>query len=444
MKTRCDFFISFSVIAALLILVGCNRFAPVEEVSLDESKPTEELSDAVFGSSDWPWWRGPNKDGIAGNQNVPTTWSKDENIIWKTDIPGRGHSSPTVVDNRIFLTTADDKKQTQSIVCLDRESGKQLWVKEVHKGKLPTRVHNENSHASCTVACDGERLFVAFLNHDAIHASALDLEGKILWQKEVGSFDSKFGYSPSPALYKSLVIIAADHQSGGFLVALHRKTGEIVWRKQRPSDSTYSSPIVATVAGKDQLLISGANRLASYDPNTGEQNWSVKGTAEATCGTVIIQNDVVFASGGWPESDTLAVKADGSGKVLWRHSNIAYVTSMLLHNDYIYAFHSEQGIAYCWNAADGKEVWKKRLPGGKIRSSPVLVGENIFVTNVRGTTYVMKADPKKYALITKNQLGNECYATPTVVGDRIYHRVADSSSGNRKETLYCIGTTGAQ
>jgi outer membrane protein assembly factor BamB len=430
-----------------LFTSSCNKTTPVEEVSLDESKPLEPVAEASFGSDDWPAWRGPNRNGIADDQSVPVSWNTSENIVWKSDVPGRGHSSPTVVGDRIFLTTADEAKQTQSVICFERHSGKQLWITPLSEGGFPQarQMHEENSHASCTVACDGQHLFVAFLNHEAIHVSALDLEGKILWQKKAGSFDSNFGYAPSPTIHKSLVIVAADHQGGGFLAAYHRKTGDIVWRKQRPVHASYSSPIVANVAGKDQLLISGAFKVWSYNPDTGEENWSVKGTARSTCGTVIVEDELVFASGGWPESETLCIKADGSGKVLWRITDKSYVTSILSHKGYLYSVDSEQGTAYCWNAQTGKQAWQQRLPGGKkIRSSPSLVRDNLYITNVRGTTYVLKADPKKYQLVAQNQLGNECYSTPSICGGKIYLRAAERSSKSRKETLYCIGTTGAQ
>ena len=439
--------VALCMTSMFLFTHGCNKtppLEPVDEVSLDASKPLEPVAEAFFGPDDWPAWRGPNRNGIANDQTVPVSWNTSENIIWKSDVPGRGHSSPTVVGERIFLTTADEAKQTQSVICFDRHSGKQLWITPLSEGGFPRAMHHENSHASCTVACDGERLFVAFLNHDAIHVSALDLEGKILWQKKAGSFVSKFGYAPSPTIYKSLVIVAADHHSGGFLAALHRKTGKIVWRKPRPPYDTYSSPIVANVAGKDQLLISGAFKVWSYNPDSGKENWSVDGTAEATCGTVIFQDDVVFASGGWPESETLCIKADGSGKVLWRISDKSYVTSILAHNGYLYAVDSELGIAYCWNARTGKQAWRQRLPGGRIRSSPSLVQGNLYVTNVRGTTYVLKADPKKYQFVAQNPLGNECYSTPSICGGKIYLRVAERSSESRREILYCIGTTGAE
>lgn len=451
----------FVLILTLSFVPGCNK-VPSEQTgttpessdsdspstpSVDGTQPVaeiEEIPEATFGTDDWPMWRGPNLNGIAHEQAVPSSWSDSENIAWKTEIPGRGHSSPTVVGDRIYLATADEKKQTQSVLCLERSSGKPVWEEQLYEGAFPTKMHNESSHATGTVACDGERLFIAFCNHDTIHVAGLDLNGKTLWKKEVGNFDSKFGYAPSPTLYKSLVIVAADHRSGGYLVALHRKSGEIVWKADRPKIATYSSAVVANVSGKDQLLISGAFKTWSYDPLTGKENWSVEGTAEATCGTVVWGKDVVFASGGWPESDTLCVKADGSGKILWRKKDKAYVASMLLHDGHLYAVNSEQGIGYCWNAETGDLKWKERLPGGKIRSSPVLVGEKIYLTNVKGTTYVIKANPDKFEKLAQNQLGDECYSTPSVCGGKIYLRVADSSSGSRKETLYCIGQSGAQ
>lgn len=413
----------------------------VEEISADQSGVTQEIAAATVAATDWPWWRGPNFNGVAAEgQTVPVTWSESKNVVWRADVPGRGHSSPTIVGNRIFLSTADKSQETQSVLAFNRETGEQIWKTDINQGGLPRSIHPKNTHATPTVASDGERLFVSFFNNASIQVTALDLDGKQIWQQVVGPFKPQqyeYGYAPSPAIHKSLVIVAADCDGGGYLAALNRKSGTIVWRKTRLPNSNYSSPIVTNIAGKDQLLISGCEVVAAFNPDTGDELWSCSATAATTCGTMVWDGDLVFASGGHPKVETVCVRADGSGAVVWKNRKQCYEQSMLAHDGYVYAV-TDGGIAYCWKGEDGSEMWKSRLRG-PVSSSPILAGGNIYLSNEQGTTYVFKADPKKFELVAENQLGNEAFASPTICGGQIFLRVADNTSGERRETLYCIG-----
>jgi hypothetical protein len=392
------------------------------------------------GADDWPWWRGPNFNGIAADgQNVPTEWSTTQNVLWKVPVPGRGHASPTIVGDRIFLTTADESTQQQGIVCLSRKNGSQLWLSPLSRGGFP-QTHAKNTHATPTVACDGDRLFVALHHHNKLSLHCLDLDGKEVWKKDLGAYHPQkyeYGYAPSPLIYKDAVIVAADVESGGFLIAFDRASGKQNWRTSRPQSYSFSSPVVAHVAGKDQLLISGCDAVASYDPANGKLGWVVPGTTMATCGTMVWDGDLVFASGGYPKSETLCVKGDGSKQVLWRNGQKCYEQSMLAKDGYVYAV-TDQGIAICWRGSDGQEMWKERLQG-PVSSSPILVGDVIYSTNEAGTTYVFKASPQRYEGIAQNQLENEGFATMSVCGNRIYIRAATGSGPQRRETLYCIG-----
>jgi outer membrane protein assembly factor BamB len=393
-------------------------------------------------SGDWPWWRGPGHNGIAETgQSVPTQWSDSENVIWKVKVPGRGHSSPTVVGNRIFLATANEQQQIQGVVAFDRKTGKVLWQTAVSRGGFP-KTHTKNTHATCTVACDGKRVYVVFHHHAKLTLAALSINGDKLWAKDVGPFDPRkfeYGYAPSPILYDNTVIIAADYEKGGYLAAYDRVSGKNVWMQQRPRKLSFSSPVIANISGHDQLLISGCDVVASYNPKNGQPLWSTPGTTMATCGTVVwdSQSETVFASGGYPKPETIAIKADGSKTVVWRNRQKCYEQSMLLHDGYLYGI-TDVGIGFCWRASDGKEMWKTRL-SAPISASPVLVGDTIFQSAEDGTTYVFKADPKGFELVAKNRLGDEAFATPVFAGNRIYARVADRSSGRRQEYLYCIG-----
>jgi outer membrane protein assembly factor BamB len=394
-------------------------------------------------AGDWPWWRGPGRNGVAeAGQRPPVAWSETTNVAWKVPVPGRGHSSPTIVGDRIFLTTADDKAQVQSVLCFDRRTGTQLWKRDVNTGSFPSRIHSKNSHATSSVACDGTKLFATFLNHDRLQVVALDLDGKPVWEQVTAGYkpdEYKNGYGASPLLHGNLVVITGDFDGDAFMVGLDRETGKQVWNTPRPSRINYPSPVVTNIAGRDQLLLSGGDIVASYNPLSGEQLWKVAATTMATAGTMVWDGDLVFASGGFPKPGTVCIRADGSGKIVWENNQKCYEQSMLAVGGYLYAI-NDTGIAYCWHAETGAEQWRERL-GGAISASPVHCGQHIYASNERGTTWVYRASPEKFELISKNQLGTAAFASPTICGSRIYIRVADSTDGPRQEFLYCIAAS---
>ena len=389
---------------------------------------------------DWPWWRGPSRNGVAASVSAPVKFSNAGGFLWKSPIPGRGHSSPVVVGDRVYLTTADEARETQSVLAFDRANGDLVWHERINQGGFPAKNHPKNSEATPTIACDGERLFATFFHHQAIHVTAIGLDGKRIWQKSVGAFSPKkyeYGYAPSPLIYRGTVIISAEYDGDAFLVALRRDNGAQVWRTPRPANISYSSPVVAHVAGKDQLFLSGGDQVASFDPATGNPLWSAKGTTAATCGTAVWDDDHVFASGGYPGAETIALRADGSGSVAWKNNQRQYEQSLLAHNGYVYAF-TGQGIAYCWRATDGREMWRQRLKG-PVSASPVVAGDNIYWANELGTLYVFKASPEAFELVAENQIGTDSFPSPAICGGQVFLRVGDSSGGTRQEFLYCFG-----
>lgn len=420
----------------LIACVGCGRSVAVEEIQVTGAEAV--LAAYEPAADDWPGWRGPERNGMTKSSPPPTSWSATENVLWKTPVPGRGHASPVVVGDRVFLSTAEEDAERQLLVAFDRVSGEELWRTTLHDGGFPDArdIHQKASDANGTVACDGERVYIAYLNSDSIIASAVDLEGQVLWQKKLGAFSSKFGYAPSPVLYGSYVIFAADNWGGGYLAAVHRETGEIAWRKKRSLSSTYSSPVVARVAGRDQLLISGDDQVASYDPATGDLIWSCRGASEATCGTLVWNDDVVFASGGHPGRQTLAIRADGSKEILWSNRTKIYEPSMLVVGEAIYAA-SDKGIVYCWDSETGEEHWKQRV-GGSFSASPIYCEGLIYAQKASGEMLVFRATPEKYDEVASNRLGEETLASPALCGGRLYLRVASWDGDDRQEHLYCI------
>jgi outer membrane protein assembly factor BamB len=412
---------------AVLILAGAAGLFPATPASA-----------ALNLDKDWPAWRGPTGDGLASpNQSPPVRWSETENVLWKAAIPGRGHGSPTVVGDRVYLATADLQKQTQSVLALDRQSGKEAWQTIVHQGPPDTGGHRNTSQASSTVACDGERLFINFLHAGAVHTTALDLNGKKIWQQKICDFVRHQGFGSSPLIHGSLVLVTADHRGGGLIAALDRLTGQVIWSQSRPKLPNYTSPAVVRAQGREQMLVAGCNLISSFDPRTGKKLWEIDGSTEECVVSMVTDGERVFASGGYPKNHTVAVLADGSGKVAWQNASRIYVPSPIAKDGHLYGV-MDAGFAVCWKSDTGEELWKMRL-GGDFFASPVMVGHRIFASNVAGKTFVFEATPQAFKSVAENQLGDEAYASPAICGDRIYLRVAKNGDA-RQEFLYCIGT----
>lgn len=393
-----------------------------------------------IGEHDWPWWRGPHRNGIAeASPKLPLEWSASENVVWTSTVPGRGHGSPIVVGDQVILATADGDRQTQSLLCCDRATGKEQWRADLHQGNVENKGNGKSSMASSTPACDGKRLFINFLHDGAIYTSAVTRDGKKLWQKKITDYVLHQGFGSSPAVYGSLVIVSADNKGGtGMIAALDRATGDVVWKRDRPKTPNYTSPIILTAAGREQLLMTGCDLVTSLNPATGETLWEIKGATTECVTSTVTDGLHVYTSGGYPKNHLAAVVADGSGKIAWENTSRVYVPSMLVKDGYLYSV-LDAGVAICWKSDTGEEQWKQRL-GGTFSASPVLAGDHLFATDEAGKTTVFKATPKEFERVAENQLGTECFATPTIAGGRIYFRTATTVDGKRQETLTCLGT----
>lgn len=400
----------------------------------------ELLGAVTFPATDWPWWRGPLRNGIASSdQSPPLKWSESESILWKATVPGRGHGSPTVVGEQVFLATAEQDREVQSVLCFDRKSGKRLWQTEIHKGGFETKGNSKSSLASSTVACDGERVYINFLNSGAIYTTALTLDGKQVWQTRITDYVLHQGFGSSPAVYGSLLLVSADNKGGnGAIAALNRETGTVVWKQPRPKLPNYTSPIVLKVAGREQLIFTGCDLITSFDPLTGKKFWEIPGSTEECVTSTVTDGQLIFTSGGYPTNHISAIAADGSGKVVWKNNTRVYVPSMLVRGEYLYTV-LDAGVAMCWKCSSGEEIWKGRIEG-TFSASPVMVGNRIFATSEAGKTYIFAASPAGFELEGENKLGSDVFATPTFCGSRIYMRVAGQHDGQREESLYCIGS----
>lgn len=430
----------FAIFLALIVVAGVGgitwfylRPRPSE---LDiAAQPFPQLPPIEGAANDWPWWRGPKSDNHSPDVAAPTEWNETKNVIWKQAIPGRGHSTPIFVGKRIFLTSADEAAERQFAICLDRDTGAPLWQTTIHEKNF-MHIHADNSHASSTPASDGKRLFVAFANNKAIHVTALDFEGKILWRREAGGHEatgiSSHGYGSSLALWGPYVYVSDDSPSLGWLTALNRETGEIGWRStRRVGMGSYGSPVVAELDGKPLALLAGNGNLTAYDPKDGGILWSRGGLGEVTANSVTVSPNMAFASNGYgsPERGLIAVRADGS--LAWKKENrseIPYPPSMLWHEGHLFLV-SEKDVAACYHADTGEAKWQERLPGGY--SSPLLVGNLIYVCGRKGETTIIEASPAGLSIVARNKLDAGINASPVAVGGKLYIRTLTH--------LYCIG-----
>lgn len=386
-------------------------------------------------AEDWPQWRGPRGDGTSIETNVPTHWSATENVRWKTAIPGTGHSSPVVAGDRIFVTTCLEGDQARELLCLDRGSGKILWQREVLKAPLEHK-NRLNSYASGTPATDGKHVWVAFFQIPKIELACYDFDGKEVWRKSPGEFHSVHGFCSSPVLYKDLLILNCDQDSpSACIVAYDRNSGEEKWRTPRPNQTrSYCTPIVRELAGRRQLLLSGSKCVASYDPDTGKQLWIVDGPTEQFVASLVVADDVVFVTGGFPTLHLLGINPEGTGnvtdsQVLWHeHGAVAsYVPSPIAAGDWFFVV-SDGGIASAWDAKTGKMLWKERL-GQHHSASPISANGNLYFPADNGDTFVLKAGPT-FELVTKNSIGEDVRASPAIADGELFLRGVHN--------LYCI------
>ena len=334
--------VALAAIACGLLGCGAESVSPVDAattggslaVSADAGvalKPADPRSlIAADAAAGWPQFRGPNRIGVAPAADPPVQWDETTNIAWAADVPGRGHGSPVIGDGLVFLATADESSGTQSLLAYAAATGAPLWERRVANGKLPTSgIHPESTHASTTPAVGGGVVFVTFLHDGGVFASAYSVEGERLWgEVRLGDFEPTFGYAASPVLYGPAVIVSADNAGPGFLVALDRETGEVRWRTPRDPQIGFNTPLLATLNGRDTLVICGNGAMDAYDPADGSPLWSVPGLTEtisgsAVCGPVTIDGeatDAVLASGGYPGSETLCVRPPTAARASRRRS----------------------------------------------------------------------------------------------------------------------------
>jgi outer membrane protein assembly factor BamB len=398
-------------------------------------------------AADWTQFRGPGGLGTSPDRGVPLNWNQNENILWKTDLPGAGTSSPVFLGDKIFLTAysgynvpgqpqGSQNDLKRHLLCLDRRSGRIAWTKNLPV-KLPEqdRIREGHGYASSTPAVDAERVYV-FAGRSGV--LALDHSGKQLWQADVGNGLSGWGSASSPLLSGDLVIVNASVESQS-LIAFQKTTGKEKWRAGGIRESWNTPILVQTKDGKTELVVAIMGKVLGFDPATGQQLWN--------CATeigwymvpsLVAHNDVVYCIGGRNGGGALAVRAGGRGDVtrthrLWAIKKGSNVPSPVFHEGHLYWINETDSIAYCVEAASGRIVYGERIPhGGQVYASALLADGRIYHIDRSGRTYVIAAKPK-FELLATNELRDRSMfnATPVAVDGKLYIR--------SDKALYCIG-----
>ncbi len=403
-------------------------------------------------AENWPGWRGPRGDGTSLETKVPVRWSDTDNIAWKVEIPGTGHASPVVWEDRVFIVTCLKEETQRVLICLDRRSGKTLWQRTVLKAPLETK-HNLNSFASGTPVTDGEFIYVTFLEVDGrtipapnvgtprpvtpgnMLVAAYDFDGNQKWIARAGTFVSAHGYCSCPVLYKDLVIVNGDHDGDSYIVALDKDSGKTVWKVEREHKTrSYVTPIIRQYDGRTQMILSGSKCVTSYDPADGSLHWSIDGPTEQFVASMVDNGKFVFLTAGFPDRHILAIRPDGHGDVTdshiaWRtNQNCSYVPSPVIVGDYFVVV-SDGGVASCLHADTGERMWVKRLGKGHSASLVTAAGLAYFIAD-DGMVRVVRPGPE-YEQVAENPLGENCYASPAISQGQLFIR--------GEKHLFCIG-----
>lgn len=441
------------------------------------------LSCASASAQNWPAFRGANASGAADGQNPPVSWNveKNENIVWKTPIPGLAHASPVVWGNKLFVVSAvsgapqgkfrhglygdvdsdkDLSKHSWKVYCLDKKTGKILWERTASEGAPKVKRHIKSTHASQSPATDGKYV-VAFFGSEGLFC--YDYDGKLIWKQDLGVLDSgwffdadyQWGMASSPIIYKGNVIVQCDTQKNSFIAAFDIKTGKEVWRTKRDEIPSWGSPTIFESKGKAMVVTNATKRIRGYDPATGKELFELSGNSEVTVGTPVVGHDLVFVTAGYPPIQpiyaikptaagdiTLAEGKDVNDHIAWsKKRGGTYIPTPLVYGNYLYTC-SNNGVLTCYDAKTGERVYQQRVAGqsNAFTSSPVAADGRLYFAGEDGDVFVVKAGPN-YELLATNPMGEVMMATPAISEGMIFVRtighvygIADSSGLKSKTT----------
>jgi hypothetical protein len=410
----------------------------------------------IAPGAEWPEWRGPGGQGHAQATGLPVSWSETAAVTWKTELPGRGWSSPVIEGNQVWMTTAIEtpaspedaarrlKSNTGSqpvtllekvelrAICVDRKTGQLTHDVLVFTEREPQWVHKLNSYASPTPVIEDGRLYCHF---GAFGTACLDTrDGRILWTTNDLRVMHENGPGSSPILWKNLVIFHLDGSDRQFIAALEKTTGRLAWKTDRSGAmndnpqlrKSYGTPTVIESGGKPLLISPAADWLYAYDPATGRELWKVPygRTGFSISPRPVAGHGMIFMSTAFMKPEILAVKYEGvsTPEIAWRYGKGApNIPSPLLIGDELY-FVSDGGFLTCLDAKTGAEHYRERL-GGDYNSSPLFADGRIYITSREGLTTVIKPG-RTFEALAKNQLPEQVFATPAAVDGSLFLRTA--------------------
>lgn len=406
----------------------------------------------LHAAENWPQYRGPDGDGHTDATGLPLTFSDTEHVKWKTDIHGKAWSSPVIWGNQVWLSTANPEGTELSVVCLDKQNGQIQRDDILFRVSTPQEGHRFNSYASPTPVLEEGRLYITF---GSPGTACLDTKtGKVLWQRTDLICNHFRGPGSSPIVWKDLLIMNFDGSDLQYVIALDKKTGKTVWKTDRSVDyqdtdaggkrqaegdfrKAFSTPHVAQVDGRPVLFSSGAKAHYAYDPQTGKEFWHIEERAQHSASTrPVLGFGMVYFLTGFSKGQLLAVKIPpmanwtGPAKILgeediaWRvKKGVPSKPSALLVDDLLYTI-DDSGIACCFEAKTGTEVWRQRVQGN-YSSSPIYAQGHLYVANEEGKVSVL-ATGREFKVLAENKLADGVMASPAVSGKALYYRTKSS------------------
>jgi outer membrane protein assembly factor BamB len=391
---------------------------------------------ALAHAENWPAFRGPSGDGHAVAKNLPTSWSESQNVTWKVEVPGEGWSSPSVVDGKIYLTTAvqtgkNDYDRSLRLLCLDATTGKTLWDAEAFTENSATapKKHGKASHANPTPIVEGDRIYIHF-GH--LGTAAFDLAGKVIWKNETFHYTPQHGNGGSPILVDNLLVFSVDGIDMQFIVALDKATGKEVWKTPRNNAAaklkfSFSTPTLIDVKGVRQIVSPSSEFVMAYDPKTGKELWRVQYPGGySVIPKPVFNGSLVYACSGYNNPVLYAIRPTNKGditktNVAWslKDKAVPHTPSLLLVGEELYMV-ADKGIASCVDQKTGKAHWTERV-GGNYSASPIYADGKIYFQSEEGKTTVLKPG-KKYEVIGTADVGERTLASMAIVDSTIFLR----------------------
>ena len=385
--------------------------------------------------ADWPHWRGDGGNGVSLAARPPVEFGPDRNLRWKAEVPGRGSSSPVVVGDRVFVTTAvpvegEPGRLDFRLLCFDRETGRETWSRSCVKAVPHEGTHETNGFASASPCTDGERVYAHFGSR-GLHG--FTLAGEPLWSRDFGDMTVRhgFGEGSSPTLAGEVIIVPWDHEGPSMLFALDKFTGKTVWETPRDEPTSWATPLVVTdAAGTTQVVMNGENAARGYDLATGKELWRCGGQTVRPCASAVAAGGRAWIGSGFRGAFLGAFDLAGRGDlatgshVLWtKHSGTPDVASPLLSGGRLFYYKEKTGLLTCVNAETGQPHYQtERIPGvARTYASPVAAGGHVYLTDRSGRITVIE-DAAALKIVAENDVGEGVDATPAPAGDSLFVR----------------------